>query len=277
MTSLVNEAYGREQRQNSQIRSWKLFAAQMLDAVTARRVTRFHAVSENVAVVMTRRLRLDRARVDVIARGRDAAQLGTRTVARREAARHALGARGETEIVLAVGRHEFQKGFDIVLEAVAKLRVNRPELRLLIAGREGNTTAALRELVDRLAIGDIVTFLGFRDDVPDLLCAADVFVSASRWEGSPGGIIEAMALEVPIVATDIAAVQEVFGSEDLALLVPPDDADALAAALGRSINEPGSRARVAAARARFLERFTIDAVADRMVAFYERALANRRG
>jgi glycosyltransferase involved in cell wall biosynthesis len=271
--SLVNTAYGPEQLANPALKVSKVRFAQMLDAVTARRVARFHAVSNTVAEVMAKRLRLPRERIDVVPRGRDPAELGTRSAARRAAARAMLGATDADRIVLAVGRHEYQKGFDVLVRAFARVRAGDSHARLLIAGREGAATPALRSLLDATG-ADGVELLGTRTDVAELLCAADVFAFASRWEGLPGGVLEAMALEVPIVATDIAPVREVVGTTGCTRLVPPDDAEALAAALASVLRDPragATAASLAAGRERFLEHFTTERVADEMLRFYTRA------
>jgi glycosyltransferase involved in cell wall biosynthesis len=277
VTSLVNESYGDEQRRNPNVRAWKLRAAQLADAATARRVTRFHAVSTNVATVSARRLHVPPGRIDVIPRGRDPEELGERDGARRRRIRAALGVGDTDEVLLALGRHEYQKGFDVLIAAFGRLRQDRAHARLFIAGREGSVSAQLREAVLTAGVADAVEFLGFRSDVPELLCGADAFVSASRWEGSPGSVIEAMALEAPIVATDIPAVREVLGDRDAAVLSAPEDASALARAMAHVLDDRGSQARVARARARFLDCFTIDRIADRMIAFYEHAIRDRDG
>jgi glycosyltransferase involved in cell wall biosynthesis len=272
--SLVNTAYGPEQLANPALNASKLRVAQFLDAATARRVARFHAVSRTVAEVMGTRLRLRRDRIDVVPRGRDPEQLGRRSAARRASVRAGLGAGAGDRIVLAVGRHEYQKGFDVLLRAFATVREAEPNTRLLIAGREGAATPVLRSLLDAKGAAGVV-MLGARSDVPDLLCAADVFVFPSRWEGMPGGVLEAMALEVPIVATDIAPVREVVGDTGCGRLVPPDDAEALAVALTAVVRDADAAAAepcLAKGRERFLEHFTTERVADQMLQFYARAI-----
>jgi glycosyltransferase involved in cell wall biosynthesis len=108
--------------------------------------------------------------------------------------------------------------------------------------------------------------------VPDLLCAADVFAFPTRWEGLPGTVLEAMALEAPIVATDIAPVREAVG-EGCALLVPVESPGAFADAVIALLGSPDAATeRARRARARFLERFTIDRSVAGMLAFYERAI-----
>jgi glycosyltransferase involved in cell wall biosynthesis len=145
---------------------------------------------------------------------------------------------------------------------------------LLIPGREGNKTELLRGLILDLALEDRVSLLGPRDDLPDLLAAADVFVLPSRWEGFPGVIVEAMALEAPVVATDLGGVREALG-ETFGELVPPEDESSLADALARTLSAPPVRvARLA--RERFLERFTVNGVADRMHALYQAVASNGR-
>ena len=273
--SLVNAAYGPEQLANPAVTPWRLRTVQLVDIVTARRVRRFHAVSESVASSMAGRLKVRRDRIDVIPRGRDPQEIGTRTPARRAAARRSLGVDDDAPLLLAVGRHEYQKGFDVLLDSFALVRRDRPATRLFIAGREGAESAKLRDRAAGLDLGESVVFLGFRSDIPELLCAADVFVSASRWEGSPGGVIEAMALETPIVAGDIAPVREVLGDGAPAWLVAPAEPGGFAVAVGAALDDDEASVRTAAARARFLDRYTIDRVADEMVRFYDRALGGR--
>jgi glycosyltransferase involved in cell wall biosynthesis len=118
-----------------------------------------------------------------------------------------------------------------------------------------------------------VTFLGERDDVAELLCAADVFVLASRREGMPGALLEAMALEVPVVASDLPQIREVVGAE-APWLVPPERPDDLALALGAAAEPSEVRSRsVDLSRRRFEARYTTQAVSTAMLAFYERALS----
>jgi glycosyltransferase involved in cell wall biosynthesis len=145
---------------------------------------------------------------------------------------------------------------------------------LLLAGRDGNRTSALRYQATRLGLDANVRFLGARDDIPDLMVAADVFALPSRWEGLPGAVIEAMALETPVVATDLPGVREVLGPELLrGWVVPIGDASALASRIMATTADPaGTASWTAAARSRFLRRFTTRRIASEMVDFYARAL-----
>jgi glycosyltransferase involved in cell wall biosynthesis len=274
VSSLVNAAYGGEQAHAPGLRRWKLRAAQALDATTARRVVRFHAISDHVAETMAQRLGVPRGRIDVVPRGRDAASLGTRAPDRRDAARAALGLSPGAPMVLAAARHEHQKGLDVLLEAFPAVLERVPGARLVIAGRAGNQTSRLERTAERLRLGSRVSFLGARGDVPELLCAADLFVVPSRWEGLGSVLLEAMALEAPIVASDLPAVREVVTDEVTALLVPPDRPDALATVVAATLADPAAAVnRARRARRRFLEWYGIDRVADEMLRFYRHALA----
>lgn len=277
VSSLVNVHYGPEQLANPRLRPGKVRAAQTLDSVTARACVRFHAISQHVADVMARRLRIRRRPIDVIPRGRDPESLGRRTTARRTASRAGLGIEAGSPLILAVARQEHQKGLDVLLEAFPAVMASVPDARLMITGREGDATPALRSAVRRMGIDRHVRFLGERADVPELLCAADVFVFPSRWEGFGGALLEAMALEVPIVASDIAPVREIVSDDASATLARPGDAISLSNALVAVLKDR-DRAELLAARARdrFLDSFTVDRVAEEMVAFYGRALEARR-
>ncbi|MGH2725154.1 MAG: glycosyltransferase [Actinomycetota bacterium] len=274
VSSLVNLAYGPEQRAADPFaRRWRTRAARLADWATARFVARFHAISEPVAEVMGRRLRIPHDRIEVIPRGRDQERLGRRTPERRARVRAALGHPGDVPVILAAARHEPQKGLDVLLRALPEVSRALPDARLVVAGRAGRQTGELRGIVDRLGLEGTTSFLGERPDVPDLLCAADVWAEPSRWEGGPGAMLEAMALEAPIVASNLDVYHDAVKDGDTALLVPPDDPRALASAIVDALSDPAAAAgRAGRARARFLERFTTEKVAHEMLELYRRAL-----
>ena len=121
-----------------------------------------------------------------------------------------------------------------------------------------------------------VTFLGMRDDVPDLLAAADVFAFPSRWEGAGGTLLEAMALEAPIVSSDLPTLGQTV-DDSVAVLVRPGDARDLAAGILGVLDDPAAAtARAHAGRARFEAEFTIGSGARRMARLYEDVAGTRR-
>jgi glycosyltransferase involved in cell wall biosynthesis len=272
--SLVGLPYGHEQLQDPSLVGWKVRAAQAIDATTARSVRRFHALSGHVADVMAARLRVPRDRIDVVPRGRDPARLGLRTARRRGEARRRLGIRPEEVVVLAAARQEFQKGLDILMDAFPRISELVPHARLFLCGRDGAATPMLREKATRL--GKRVTMLGPRNDVFELMCAADALAVPSRWEPLGGVLLEALALETPIVASDLPAVRELLDEGRYGRLVPPERPEALAEGIVAAVNDREGSARMARlGRARFLEAYTVDRVGQQMVDFYRRALAPR--
>jgi glycosyltransferase involved in cell wall biosynthesis len=274
VSSLVNDTYGSGFGTN--IPKVRLRAAQLLDAASARAVRRFHAVTGAIADNMARRLLIARMKIDVIGRGRDPIVLGRRTSERRKQARVMLGVGDDETLLLCAARHEYQKGLDVLIAAMPDVLKAVPSARVLVAGREGAATPELHELIERLRLHDVVRLGGHRPDVADILCAADVFILPSRWEGLPGAVIEALALEAPIVSSDLTGVRDIV-EKDLGSLVPPEDPVALATAIVDSVRDSeATTERARRGRIRFEEHFTIEAVSSRMVEFYERALEGSR-
>lgn len=267
VTSLVNTSYSMARLSDPSVSSWKLSLARRVDAVTARRLgAGFHAITRAVATDSVAQLGLDPTRITVIPRGRDRARLGEPSPARRRAARERLDVGDDEFLVLNVGRREFQKGQTTLVEAAAVLRDAGRPATVVVAGREGGESGRLNRRISELGLGGQVRFLGDVDDVPDLLCAADVLAFPSRFEGLGGAVIEALALGTPVVATDIPALAEVLDGGRCGLLVPVDDPAALAGALQQVHSDPdGARARADAGRDRFETEYTLSGVTERMV------------
>jgi len=246
--SLVNTPYDSIRLEDSNVRPWKLGLIRLVDGWTARHlVDRFHAITDAVKTAAVRDLRIDPGAVTVIPRSRSRERLGEPGLERRHSVRTGLGLPDDAFVLLNVGRQEYQKGQRYLLEAVAEFRRERPETVALIAGREGNATRDLEALHGRLALGDSVRFLGQREDVGDVLSAADVFVFPSLYEGLGGALLEAMAMGLPIVASDLPAIREVLGGADDATLVAPGDVGSLIrgiqVAAGRGLRHPSRSLR----------------------------------
>jgi glycosyltransferase involved in cell wall biosynthesis len=272
--TFANSSYGPAQFDDPAVSRAKLRVAQFVDFMTERLVVRFHAVSEQVATDMSARMHLPRKRITVVPRARQREVLGEPSDARRHAVRASLGIDAEQTVILAVGRQEYQKGLDVLVDAASILVGSGRELTVLVAGRQGRATADLASQVGGHDLGDVVRFLGSRDDVPDLMVAADLVAVPTRVEGLPGAVLEAMALECPVVATNLPVVIEAIG-EHAAALVPVDDPLALATTIGQALDSDDST-RTAAARQRFDRLFTPVAVARSLGVLYQEALSTSR-
>jgi glycosyltransferase involved in cell wall biosynthesis len=260
MSNLANTAYDPARLADPNVDARRLKIVQVVDGITARHLTdHFHAVSQAVKDSAVATLGLAPDRITVVKRGRDAGLLGSAGPGRRAEVRAALGVAHEAEVVVSVGRQEFQKGHAHLIEAFAGVAAGRPSARLLIAGREGHSTQDLRRRIQDLGLGDVVTLLGHRGDVPDVLAAADLFVFPSLYEGLGGALIEAMALELPVVASDLPALREVVREGENAVLVPAGDAAALEHAIVDLLADPQRRRRFGLrSRQLFEEEFRLD-------------------
>lgn len=169
-------------------------------------------------------------------------------------ARRSLGISDSARVVAVVARLRREKGIDVVIRAVDRL-AGVDDLHLIIAG-SGPREAELRELSGRSGVP--VHFLGNRDDVAVWYALADVVAIPSRLESFGRVTLEAMAAGRPIVASRVGGLQEAFTDGVNALLVPPEDEAALAAAL-RTLLCDGELARrlAEAARERFRSRYTM--------------------
>ncbi len=144
----------------------------------------------------------------------------------RAAVRAELGLSEGTALVVAVGRLAPQKGFDRLLDGLVAADGHVQDLLVVIAG-DGPQRDALQRRIDRAGLP--VRLLGHRTDVPDLLAAADLVVSAARWEGQPVWLQEALSVGAAVLATDVGGTRQVLGGAGL--LVAGDDPDALGAGL----------------------------------------------
>lgn len=173
--------------------------------------------------------------------------------ATRMRARQILGLPADAEVIGTVGRLDFQKAPEILIDAL--VRMSRSAI-LVWAGDGPLMDEALRQ-VERMRLGDRVLLLGNRTDVPDILPAFDVFAMSSRYEGLPCVIVEAQACGIPVVATAVNAVPDVVVPGESGLLVPPGRADLLAGAIDFALANPHSAASWAdVARARLGSRYT---------------------
>ncbi|HEY0304515.1 MAG TPA: glycosyltransferase, partial [Longimicrobiales bacterium] len=152
----------------------------------------------------------------------------------REAAREALGVPEDRFHIGWVGRLSPEKGADLFLEAVA--RCSDPRLHASIIG-DGRTRAALEAQARALGIADRVRFCGQLGEAARYFAGFDLFVMSSRTEGAPIVLFEAMAAEVPVVATAVGGIPEIAGGGE-ATLVAPADADALARAIDAAAADP---------------------------------------
>jgi glycosyltransferase involved in cell wall biosynthesis len=251
--------------QRSRFRLW-------LDRVTERWVERHVCVSQDVAFFSTTTGGLSRNKVVVIENGVDAARFTNAVPARRTD----LGIPEHATLVLAIGRLDRQKGFDRLIEAVGNAvhtESSDAPLHMLIAG-EGPERASLHSRIAAARLSHRIKLLGYREDVPELLRAADLFVLSSLWEGQPNVVLEAMAAGCPVVAVRVHGVTELVTNETGWLAAGSEPVD-ISAAIHDALNHPAERAARSAAAQRFvIEKRSWDDVARQYSELYGRLLAD---
>jgi glycosyltransferase involved in cell wall biosynthesis len=167
----------------------------------------------------------------------------------------ALEARSGPCRLVTVGRLQAPKDTLTLVRALAVL--GRRSCEAVIVG-DGPDRAAVESEVRRLGLDSVVRLAGVRDDVPELLATADLFVLSSRSEGLPLSILEAMAAGLPVVASSVGGVPEVVVDGETGYLVPPGDPRSLAGAIERLLDDSALRRRLGAAgRIRVAERFDL--------------------
>ncbi|MCX5752897.1 MAG: glycosyltransferase [Candidatus Krumholzibacteria bacterium] len=172
-------------------------------------------------------------------------------------------------LVIAVGRLEPEKNYELLVRAIDRLRARFPSIRCLLVG-DGRCRAALASLVDSLGLASRVTLTGARADIPDLLGAADVFVLSSLKEGLPVSLLEAMAAGRGIVATSVGGIPETIRDGESGLLVPSGDLEALAGGIGRLLADGELRARLGRSALAEVERgYDAGRIVDRIESLYE--------
>lgn len=192
----------------------------------------------------------------------------------REEVRARLGISDDAVVCLNVGSLTPQKDHAVLLDAARLVVASNDRVVFLVAGG-GPLEDRLRRRVDDAGLRGKVQLLGARDDVPDLLRAADVFVLSSAWEGLPITVLEAMASNIPCVVTTVGGNAEALEDGVSGLLVPPRDPVALADAVGRAAADGQLRSRLGrAARAAYESRFTAEGMARQTEALYDLSMAH---
>jgi glycosyltransferase involved in cell wall biosynthesis len=173
--------------------------------------------------------------------------------------------------VLAVGRFSREKGHIDLIQAMATLSSDDPDLKykLLLVG-DGPERLRVESAARELGLDQNIIFVGHVSNVSPYYAIADVVVLPSHSEGSPNVLLEAMALRVPVVATDVGGVSEIATNEESALIVPPRQPRFFAAALARLLSDSALRQRLTdAAAARASSDFSPQSYTRSLLEFYD--------
>lgn len=200
----------------------------------------------------------------------------------RDAARDGLGLPLRAPVIGTIANINPQKGIEFFIRAAHRIRQKYPEARFIIAGGVGPAHQAYFDRVKQEAfqlglISPYLSFLGVRDDIPQILSALDIKVISSLAEGTTATAGEAMACGVPVVASDVGAVKDVVEHEVSGLLVPPHDVAAIANAVLELIENPARRLRMGSeGRRRAISKLSAAASAESHYRAYSHAISRAR-
>lgn len=245
----------------------------LLERALATRTYRVVACCEVVGQFYQRQVGVPSSKVAVIY---NAVRFGQRPHAEdRAPARAALGLPADAVVLGTLGRLTEQKGQRVLLQAVAQLTTQHPNVILFLAG-VGPLRDNLEAEAGRLGIPERVRFLGMRRDRDNLYAAMDIFVLPSQWEGLSLALVEAMGAGRAVVATSVGGNPEVVTDQRTGLLIPPSDINALTDALSGLIADPERRAALGeAAATEARARFSIEEHVSQLAALYRQGLAER--
>lgn len=180
-------------------------------------------------------------------------------------------------VIGAVGRLSEEKGFHLLIEAVSRLLKKGFDVELWIAG-EGDQQDRLERLIDEQNQRDRIKLLGFQSDTISLFHAMDLFVLSSIREGLPNVVLEAMALDVPVVSTNVAGVPAVLTHDVNGWIIEPGSAPAIESALEIVLRDSNRRKRLGQqGRETIEERYSFQRRMDRIKEIYDRLFSSEEG
>lgn len=241
-----------------------------LERVLGRYTTWFVAVSPHIAADLER-MGIGRDRTSIIPLG---LQLASADPAAATSVRREL-AGGADHLVGMVGRLVPIKAPEVFLEAASLLNSEGRRVAFAVVG-DGELWDPLHRRASALGLRDTVTFTGWRHDLAEVYRALDVVVCCSDREGTPSVLLEAGAASRPVVATRVGGVPDIIADGVNGLLVPPRDAQGLAAAIGSLLDDPGRRERLGrTGRERVLRDHGVEALIAEYDGLYRRLLEER--
>ncbi|MBL8767491.1 MAG: glycosyltransferase family 4 protein [Planctomycetes bacterium] len=178
------------------------------------------------------------------------------------------GVSDDTFVLGTVGLLNEAKGHADLIDAAARLAPRHPKLRVMIVG-EGDLRGPLEQRIERHGLRGVVSLLGYRRDVPDVMSGFDAFCLPSLWEGLPYVVLEAQAAGLATIVTDVNGSRDIVRADVTGLVVPKSDPAALAAAIERLVLDRALRERLASAgRDRVRSHYALARMIDEHVALY---------
>jgi len=254
------------------------FLHRWLDTLANRLNHHVIAVSSSIRTFLCRKERIPADKISVIYNSVDLERFSPKGDPRgRQEGRKRWGLPADALIVGGVGRLHYQKNFPLFLEVAAEVCNRLPQALFVIAG-EGPERAHLEEMSQRLGIASRVRFLGFVKDMPELYQSLDLLLLTSHFEGTPLTVLEAMAMGVPVVASQVDGVAEVLEDGHDGLLVPPGHRDLFVQGICRVLQDQQLWQKLSrAGQEKARHHFSAEAMVRQVEKLYLHYLENGRG
>jgi len=242
-----------------------------LDALSNRFATHLIAVSDSCRRFLIQREGVPPEKISLVQNAIDLRRF-SRSSGSRDGARSRLGLPHDAIVVAGVGRLNPQKNFSLFLRIARQVTSDHPGVVFLLAGH-GPEEDMLKSLAGELGIADRVVFAGYVADTRQVYLSADILLMPSLFEGLPMTLLEAMAMELPVVASALDGMVEVIDQANDGFLVPSGSLEGFASTLSRLIRNPGLRAQVGSAASKKMEaRFSASRMCAEVESIYRRIL-----
>jgi glycosyltransferase involved in cell wall biosynthesis len=246
--------------------TWKHGIHKFVDRLLARISTNIIACSDEVASVLIHKDGIPEKRVVVVVNGIDLLRF-------KNVSPVDLGGNNSLVKLVVIGRLHPAKGHDDLITAINSIKTQCSGFHFFFVG-EGELRKSIEESINKYGLGNLVTLLGQRSDVPAILAAADVFVMPSRWEGLPMALLEAMAMGKAIVATRVGGIPDVITSGKTGLLINVGDGRELEESLIKIIVDKKLRENLgSSARELVQQRYSATGTSRQYEQIYQQALA----
>lgn len=253
------------------------------DRLTAPLTDLYLSNSEAGRVSTHQRERIPLAKIDVIPNGIDLAKYSrtSETIAAAAELRRTFGISPAAPVIGVIANFCRMKGHATVVEALPIIRKTSPDMRGLFVGEafvnEPSYQAELEKIIREKQLERAIVFTGFRQDIPAVLAAIDVFVLPSRWEGLSAAILEAMAMRKPVIATAVGGTPELIENHVTGLLILPDNPAALADAVLFMLNHPDIAQNMGqAGYCRVRDHFSLTAMVEKTEKLYARLIIEKK-
>lgn len=239
----------------------------------SRRIDKIVAVSEGVKTILVE-YGIKPERIEVIHSGTDISRFNPEINSHK--IRKEFNIPDDFSVVSLIGNFSYYKGHTFFLKAIPLILKEMPKTKFIITGRDTDNKE-LKNLVVKLDISQNTILTGFRRDIPDILAATDLSVNASLQEGFAGTIRESLAMEKPVVATNVGGNPEMVIDNQNGLLIPPENSDAIAEGVIKLLGDKEVLKKMGEEGHRIVkEKFSVEAMVAKTEKLYEQLL-NKKG